>query len=129
MIAPVMVQEVKRLLAEGNLSARKIARTVGVSRGTVAAIAHGTRPDYEALRRDREPEEEPLGPLARCPGCGGLVHVPCRLCRTRTRMARSRQRRLLGPEEPMQLDLRDEHRTRYEEVRARRIREGEETGD
>ena len=49
MIAPGIVAEIRRLLAEEKLSQRKIGRLVGVSRGTVAAIASGTRPDYEAL--------------------------------------------------------------------------------
>jgi len=28
-------------------------------------------------------EEEPAGPPVRCPGCGGRVYPPCRLCRMR----------------------------------------------
>lgn len=71
------VQEIRRLLEEGELSQRKIATRVGVSRGTVGALATGKRGDY-----GREPTvEEPLGPPERCPGCGQLVVMPCVYCR------------------------------------------------
>jgi transcriptional regulator with XRE-family HTH domain len=83
---------VERLLSAGTLSQRKIAKMVGISRAVVGAIAAGTRPDYEALRRERqENEPERLGPLGRCPGCGGLVYAPCRLCRVRRVKDRERQ--------------------------------------
>jgi hypothetical protein len=78
------VAEIRRMLARGELSQRKIAEQTGVSRGTVGAIALGRRPDYEdrrqAARGDFEP---PSGPLHRCPGCGGMVLMPCLLCRVR----------------------------------------------
>ena len=82
MISPQIVAEVRRLLAEEKHSHRKIARLTGISRGSVGAIASGRRPDYEPLREEDE-EEEPAGPPRRCPNCGGLVYVPCRLCRVR----------------------------------------------
>ena len=83
MLAPARVKEAERLLAEGRLSQRKIARAIGISRATIGAIAAGRRPDYEARERARASELEPWGPLARCPGCGGMVYSPCRLCRVR----------------------------------------------
>ena len=84
MIALMKIKEAERLLAEGKLSHRKIARAVGISRATVGGIASGKRPDYEARQRARAlAANEPLGPLARCPGCGGLVYMPCRLCTVR----------------------------------------------
>ncbi len=83
MLAMGIVQEVKRLLAEGMLSQRKIAKAVGVSRGTISAIAAGRRPDYAARRRERANAMELLGPIDRCPTCGGRVYMPCRLCRVR----------------------------------------------
>jgi hypothetical protein len=84
MITFGVVGEVRRLLAEGHLSQRKIARWTGVSRGTVNAIARGERPDYEA-RRHRQDDDFtlPSGPARRCPGCGGMVQMPCLLCRIR----------------------------------------------
>ena len=87
MIALMKIKEAERLLAEGKLSHRKIALAVGISRATVGGIASGKRPDYEARQRARAMESEPLGPLARCPGCGGLVYSPCRLCTIRAAKA------------------------------------------
>jgi len=83
MLAIAKVKEVERLLAAGQLSQRKIAKTTGVSRGIVGAIASGRRPDYETRMLARSEENEPLGPVERCAGCGGRVHMPCRLCRVR----------------------------------------------
>jgi transcriptional regulator with XRE-family HTH domain len=126
MIAPSVVQEIRRLLTEGKLSQRKIARLTGISRGTVGAIAAGRRPDYQPLRSAAEDEfAEPAGPPQRCPGCGGMVYLPCRLCRTRALQAgaskRLRPAWLTQLEEPLGLELRDADRARYEEVRARRM--------
>ncbi|REK06800.1 MAG: helix-turn-helix domain-containing protein [Planctomycetota bacterium] len=92
MLAPGKVLEVQKLLAEGRLSQRKIAKVLGVSRATVGAIASGKRPDYAARQRAREAEFEPLGPIERCPTCGGRVYMPCRLCRVRDYKAREQQR-------------------------------------
>ncbi len=82
MIAPAKVLEVERLLADGQLSQRSIAKLVRVSRATVAGIADGTRPDY-AARQTLKDREEPQGPVIRCRTCGGRVYAPCRLCRVR----------------------------------------------
>jgi hypothetical protein len=101
----------------------------GVSRGTVAAIARGERPDRDESPGDNEPLDEPLGPPERCPGCGGMVHAPCRLCRTRKLMAQSKSLPLPArPEEPLHLELREEHQERYERVRARRLAEERRNG-
>jgi transcriptional regulator with XRE-family HTH domain len=124
MIDSETVAEIKRLLAEGNLSQRKIAAKLRVSRGTIAAIAAGRRPDYEELRKQRAEEEAiSAGPIKRCPSCGGTVHLPCRLCHVRRLLAESKlsppPRR---PEEAPQVELAGEYRRRYEQVRARRFR-------
>jgi transcriptional regulator with XRE-family HTH domain len=126
MIAPQIVDEVRRLLAEGRLSQRQIARATGVSRGTVGAIASGRRPDYHNLRPALDEDLlQPTGPPQRCPGCGGMVYLPCRLCRVRRLKAETSQRPFPPQpprtEEPLALNLKEEHRLRYEEVRARRM--------
>jgi len=99
MIAPAVVDEIRRLLGEGRLSQRKIAREVGVSRGTVHAIARGKRPDRPArpLRRVGE-VIEPTGPVRRCPECGAKVFTPCLACQVRA-LARGRGPRTMhsGP--------------------------------
>jgi len=83
MVPAWRVAEIRRLLAEGE-SQRKIAAQIGVSRGTVGAIALGRRPDRED-RRQTVPGDAavPHGPPRRCPGCGGMVLMPCLLCRVR----------------------------------------------
>jgi transcriptional regulator with XRE-family HTH domain len=124
MLAPFLVDEIRRLLAEDKLSYRKIAQRLGVNRATVGAIAAGRRPDYERLRHVRHDDPlEPTGPPARCPQCGGMVYLPCRLCHLRSTMPRPaepRRRDRVG--EIVQLQLKEEHRLRYEEVRAQRQR-------
>lgn len=92
MIAQEMVQEIRRLLAAGALSQRKIARVTGVSRATISAIASGKRPDNPPRVRDEE-EDRPLGPPVRCSGCGGRVYIPCRLCRVRAIKRRELERK------------------------------------
>jgi transcriptional regulator with XRE-family HTH domain len=120
MIASVLVAEVQRLLAEGKLSQRAIARHAQISRGTVGAIASGRRPDYEILTTDSE--EESIGPPQRCPGCGGLVYMPCRLCRVRGKRAQESPPRpesqFAESQQRPRLELRHEHFVRYEQVRA-----------
>lgn len=82
MIGVGMVAEIRRLLAEGQLSQRKIAKLTGISRATIGAIASGRRPDYEPRQAD-DLFDRPQGPPRRCRNCGGLVYLPCKLCRVR----------------------------------------------
>lgn len=83
MVSQGVVDQILHLLAEGRLSQRKISRMVGVSRGTIGAIAKGHRPRIRATE-DRWGEPiRPLGPPRRCGGCGGMVYMPCLLCRVR----------------------------------------------
>jgi transcriptional regulator with XRE-family HTH domain len=130
MIAAHLVEQIEHLLAEGRLSHRKIARFTGVSRGTIGAIASGRRQVRPRKIYPWEEEAEvPDSPPERCPTCGGMVYMPCRLCRTKkavatmpalraTMLARMRQR-----VEPLGLNLKSAHHQRYEEVRRWR-REG-----
>ena len=84
MIAPSIVSEIRDLLVRGELSQRRIAQRLGVSRGTVNAIAQKKRPDYSA-RQERQPGDfiPPAGRPTRCPGCGGMVQMPCLACQVR----------------------------------------------
>ncbi len=89
MITATVVDEIRRLLREGRLSQRKIASRIGVSRGTVNAIALGKR----LCHADDRPAADdgftpPTGPPVRCPGCGARVRMPCLLCYIRTRAGR-----------------------------------------
>ena len=89
MLRLATVEEIQRLLAAGQTSQRKIAKQMGVSRGTVAAIASGRRGIYG--REPNSAENELCcfdAPPERCPGCGAMVYMPCLLCRTREYQAR-----------------------------------------
>lgn len=82
MIRKALVQEVKRLLFVEGLSQRSVATRVGVSRGTVHAIARGKRTErLHAFTDDELPWH--AAPPRRCPNCGGMVYMPCLLCRVR----------------------------------------------
>ncbi len=84
MLPLATVQEISRLLAEGQLSQRKIAKKLGVSRGTVGAIASGRRGMFGKEPDNDRPELCCFEvPPERCNGCGALVYKPCVLCRTR----------------------------------------------
>ena len=84
MITVYVVNDIRDLLADGNLSQRNIAKQLGVSRGTVSAIASGKRPDYTVRCRQRSHDDfAPTGPVQRCPECGAMVLMPCLACRIR----------------------------------------------
>ena len=81
----MLVAEVKRLLSQPGMSHGKVATMTGVSRASVGAIASGRRPDYPArCNPDEEEDCFPQGPAERCRTCGGMVYMPCRLCRVRS---------------------------------------------
>jgi len=143
MISPAMIEKVRRLVATGKHSLRKVARLTGVSRGTVAAVAHGTRRDRRrAVCGDLE--EEAPGPIERCPECGALGESPCRACRVRQWQRIQRRRSFRAADEPsapapcrpaaeprdgmphksgLTLELAGEHRRRYEEIHSQRMKE------
>lgn len=127
MLAETKIDEARRLLAEGKLSQRRIAQAIGISRATLSGIASGKRPDYEALRRARGQEEEPLGPVERCPTCGGKVHMPCRLCRVRAMQEQERMMLRKGRRMARQLKLQRllaavQEQNRKREAMAQRLR-------
>jgi hypothetical protein len=84
MLATELILEIDRLLKEGELSHRKIAARLDVSRGTVSAIAHGRRGLYgkDAAEEKRRPLA-PATPPIRCPRCGYRVFLPCLICLAR----------------------------------------------
>ncbi len=88
MLPIAVVNEIAALVQAGDLSNRKIAARLGVSRGVVNAIANGKRQPY-----GQDPlEDAPLDslPPSRCPTCGYRVYMPCLVCRAREHL-RSKQ--------------------------------------
>jgi hypothetical protein len=101
MLATAVVQEIDRLLKMGQLSHRKIAARLGVSRGTVSAIASGRRGLHGRDSFDAGCGARRAGlPPTRCPGCGYRVYEPCLICRARSRQERQKIRQLLASPKP-----------------------------
>jgi Helix-turn-helix domain len=112
-----VVEEIDRLLKEGELSQRRIAERLKVSRGTVSAIASGQRGLHGRTPADETKGETPALPAERCPKCGFLVYKPCLVCRTRVYrqgrrvLASLAAERLATPRQRRRLPLRRRHRT------------------
>jgi hypothetical protein len=98
MLPLATIHEIDRLLKAGNSSQRKIARRLGVSRGTVAAIATGRRGIYGKVPEDEASKSlAPQSPPVRCPECGFLIYRPCQVCRARGYRQQQRALRTMRP--------------------------------
>lgn len=118
MLPPAIIREIKLLLEEGHHSRREIAERIGVSRGSVTAVAKSKRKVDDYLQQVPKIKPKPLGTPRRCPSCDAVVQMPCKLCQTRELMFR----KTLPPLEPVVdmpvgLNLRPEERARYAQVR------------
>ena len=92
MLAKSLIDEIHRLLKLGNLSQRKIAAQLRVSRGTVSAIASGRRGLFGREASDEEPfPHGPQSPPERCVRCGYRVYAPCLVCRSRDFQERQKE--------------------------------------
>lgn len=72
-------------LRDSGESRKHATRTTGVSRGTVASIFNGTYHCGSKTRKLASVRKQfestiPKGEFVRCPGCGGMVQMPCLLC-------------------------------------------------
>ena len=83
MIRPETITEVRRLLRHGHLSPHEIASLTGVCRTTVWKIANDERSRGEREILEDEEASTYETPPERCRSCGGLVYMPCRLCKIR----------------------------------------------
>jgi transposase len=80
----IQCEELLRLWNSG-LSLRQASTKVGISRNTAEKIVAG---EYMCRNDDFVPESKLKSrtarvneaKLVRCPGCGGKVELPCRLC-------------------------------------------------
>jgi hypothetical protein len=129
MLALSLVEEIERLLTEGTMSQRKIAKRLGISRGTVAAIASGRRGLYG---RDEESDDHDphvhLSPPERCPICGYLVYMPCLVCGAREHQhwqkvwqSNGSAERMGIDREPQRMKARIRRRRRNRPVRSARV--------
>ena len=96
MLSIELIQEIHRLLGEGQLSQRQIAARLDVSRGTVGAIASGRRGlKGKGGEGGALPAHTARCRPARCRHCGYRVYAPCRIC-----LARDYRRQQLSGIEP-----------------------------
>jgi hypothetical protein len=98
MLATATVREIDRLLKKGEMSQRKIAAQLGVSRGVVGAIASGRRGLFgRDPSDDHSAAHRATSPPMRCPHCGYRIYQPCLICRGRQHRERQHVLRLLAP--------------------------------
>jgi hypothetical protein len=83
MLPTALIHDIDLLLKVGELSHRKIAIRLGVSRGTVSAIANGRRGLYGKEPDDGRSSLAPASPPKRCNCCGYRVYLPCLICEAR----------------------------------------------
>ena len=105
MLTTAVVQEIDRLIREGELSQRQIAARLCVSRGIISAIASGRRSLYgKEPQSVRTPSGESIP--TRCPDCGYRVFLPCLICRVREHNSRQIVLRILAAQRPKKTVLR-----------------------
>jgi len=118
-LSDAVVEAVQDLLDDG-YSQRAVAEMVRVSRGFVSTVASGKRVASSESQRPTE-LSSPSGRQVRCPGCGGLVQLPCVACRTR---ATTTHRTPPGDDvDAAALQLVDGCRARYEAIYCKRFGE------
>ena len=76
-----LIERAIALYDEG-ASVATVMRETGVSDSTARKIRNGWRvPGKSELRLMTEPPFDDTKPAVRCPGCGGMQHMPCKACR------------------------------------------------
>jgi len=109
MLTTDLVHEIDRLLREGELSQRKIAVRLGVSRSTVSAIASGRRGLYGKDPFETYLSLVPTSPPVRCPHCGYRVYMPCIICRVRAHKQRQQPLKILAAQRQRHLQTDARH--------------------
>jgi hypothetical protein len=98
MLSITVVNKIDDLLREGQLSHRKIAEQMGVSRSIVSAISRGSRGIYGKDEAGKYSPLTPASPPVRCPRCGYRVYMPCLICMVRQKHERQMLMQLLAAE-------------------------------
>jgi len=85
MIKNDIIRKILHLVKQGKMSQRQIAKRLGVSRGTVQAVAHGKRLEHIPVAMNAAATwVVPSGKPKRCPDCGSWVKMPCLACQLLT---------------------------------------------
>jgi transposase len=84
------VQRVLALKEEG-LSYRAIGERLGIHHNTAKNIVYKQHSGNVLSTDEIDDVLSPSGTPTRCPGCGGLVYMPCKLCKIRTLVAHQKQ--------------------------------------
>lgn len=104
-------QKILDLLSDG-ISMREVARRLGVSKATVANVRDGKGIWFD------EPKKPEItagkGEPERCPECGRLVVMPCIACQVTVVGFVTKD----APKVTAEIELKPEHRRRYEQVKA-----------
>jgi len=81
MIKNDTIRKILLLVKQGKMSQRQIAKRLGVSRGTVQAVAYGRRSEHvPAAMKTVATWVVPSGKPRRCYKCGSWVKMPCLAC-------------------------------------------------
>lgn len=119
MLPDEKIAEVKRLLALGTHSQRAVSKATGVSRIVVYRIATGKRRVKPKSPKEEWDVDRSGRPFERCPICGSKVQMPCTACLTRKVLTKAEFSTIPDSKShSFELQLEEEHRLRYEQVRA-----------
>jgi hypothetical protein len=129
MVDPEIEGQIERGLVAGQVSHRRLAAELGISRGTVNAMAARTRPmDLSRRRALKRNPDLPLLSVGHCGRCGRRIELPCRACRDELALQGSGVRGDgSGVKDlesgPLTIALRDEDAERYLRLRHQKERE------
>jgi NADH pyrophosphatase NudC (nudix superfamily) len=96
MLPTALIKEIDALLRQGELSHRRIASRLHVSRAVVSAIANGRRGIHGKEEKGKYSPLTPTLPAKRCPKCGHRVYPPCLICLVREKRERQIMAQLLA---------------------------------
>jgi predicted XRE-type DNA-binding protein len=79
MLENATIRKILHLIEQKTMSQRQIAKRLGVSRGTVQAVAHGKRTEHTPAVKVAT-WVAPTGKPKRCRICGSYAKTPCLAC-------------------------------------------------
>src|SRR3954453_17360197 len=103
MLTTDLIREIDRLLQTGELSRRRIADHLGVSRGTANSVANGHR-GLHGRGPNSHYSPLPSSPPVRCGRCGYRVYLPFIICRVRDHKHRQQLLQILAAQQRKTLE-------------------------